>query len=319
MAILDRYRVIDATSAAEVGGGGPLFGQVAEPIQPIGVGAFRVFINSVALGSIRLTAVGTTGHRISPIDTTNVTVLLPWHGVLVTDDGLRTRTIRAGQIAIPRPGRRSTMIPGRYLGLVVQVPLARLTASDAANPFDDWRPERDWPERDWPEVSGEGGALHRCLRYLVAELDASPVLDASGRVAGSAATLLTDLLLDLMQAKPAGPVAEAGVDHVRRAEEAIRARLAEDISISALAAEIGIGTRSLQFAFRRHRGMAPRDAITAFRLDAARDRLLAAQDETVTAVALECGLHHLGRFAAQYRQRFGEAPSETLARARRAR
>jgi AraC-like DNA-binding protein len=312
MAILDRYRVVSARSVNELSGGGTLFGRVAEGVQPIRAGEFRMFINSVALGAIRISAVGTTGHRISPVDTTNVTVLLPWRGVLVTDDGVRTRTIRAGQLAIPRPGRRSTTIPGDYVGLVVQVPLARIAASGAANPFDDWR-----PERDWPEPTGEGGALHRCLRYLVAELDSGPALAAPGRAALSAATLLTDLQLDLMQARPAQPAAEAGIHHVRRAEEAIRARLAEDISIPALAAEIGIGTRSLQIAFRRHRGMTPRDAIAAFRLDAARDRLQATRDGTVTAIAFECGLHHLGRFALEYRTRFGESPSETLARARR--
>lgn len=304
---------MEALSACDVGGGS-LFSRLAEQVQPIGAGAFRLFVNSVALGGIRISAVGTTGHWISPIDTANVTVLLPWRGVLVTNDGVHNSAIRAGQLAIPRPGQRITMIPGPYLGLVVQVPLAQLAAGGAANPFDGWR-----PERDWPAVPGEGGPLQRCLRYLVAELDAGPVLAARRLAAGSAATLVTDLLRDLMQGSPSDPVAEAGIHHVRRAEEVIRSRLAEDISISALAADLGIGTRSLQIAFRRHRGMAPREAIAAFRLDAARERLQAASNGTVTSVALECGLHHLGRFAVQYRRRFGESPSETLARARRRR
>jgi AraC-like DNA-binding protein len=36
----------------------------------------------------------------------------------------------------------------------------------------------------------------------------------------------------------------------------------------------------------------------------------------VTAVALRWGFGHLGQFAADYRARFGELPSETLRRAR---
>ena len=32
----------------------------------------------------------------------------------------------------------------------------------------------------------------------------------------------------------------------------------------------------------------------------------------VTEVAMKWGFHHLGRFSAAYRQRFGESPSETL-------
>jgi transcriptional regulator GlxA family with amidase domain len=39
----------------------------------------------------------------------------------------------------------------------------------------------------------------------------------------------------------------------------------------------------------------------------------------VTRVALGLGFGHVGRFAALYRQAFGESPSETLRRARRAR
>ena len=37
---------------------------------------------------------------------------------------------------------------------------------------------------------------------------------------------------------------------------------------------------------------------------------------TVTGVALRCGFVELGRFSVQYRQRFGERPSETLCRVR---
>jgi transcriptional regulator GlxA family with amidase domain len=53
------------------------------------------------------------------------------------------------------------------------------------------------------------------------------------------------------------------------------------------------------------------------RLDRARLRLsdVHAAEASVTAIALECGFGHLGKFAAAYRERFGEQPSETLANA----
>ena len=38
---------------------------------------------------------------------------------------------------------------------------------------------------------------------------------------------------------------------------------------------------------------------------------------TVTRVAHDCGLAHLGRFSQEYARHFGESPSETLRRARR--
>jgi AraC-like DNA-binding protein len=40
------------------------------------------------------------------------------------------------------------------------------------------------------------------------------------------------------------------------------------------------------------------------------------QQNSITDIALQCGFSHLGRFSAQYRQAFGEAPSATLRRRR---
>ncbi len=50
------------------------------------------------------------------------------------------------------------------------------------------------------------------------------------------------------------------------------------------------------------------------RLEAARRTLLTAEPLTtsVTEVATQWGFFHLGRFARDYRQLFGELPSETL-------
>ncbi len=44
------------------------------------------------------------------------------------------------------------------------------------------------------------------------------------------------------------------------------------------------------------------------------ERLLqAGRTETVSSIAMDCGFAQLGRFASEYRQRFGELPSQTLA------
>lgn len=318
MAILDRYRVLEAGSAAEVRHGSPLFTSASQTLAPIGAAAgFRMAINSLVLDGIRLSAVATTGHRISPQDAENATVLVPWLGLLQTDDGHRSIAVRQGSIALPRPGNRRTTVPGPYLGLVVQVPLARLSLRAAANPLDWWAPARDWPDEPGPAAT-----LRRYLRYLVAELDADAEFAASRRAMRSAAMMLTDLMLDALSERQlaARPMAEAGARHVLRAEEAIRAKLGEDLSVAALAAELQVSTRALQLSFKRHRGAAPRDVIAALRLDAAHRRLTTAEPaETVTSIALDCGLHHFGRFAARYRARFGEPPSATLARTQRRR
>ena len=50
------------------------------------------------------------------------------------------------------------------------------------------------------------------------------------------------------------------------------------------------------------------------RLEEVRRLLLARRDGTsVSRIALDWGFEHLGRFASDYRQAFGETPSQTLA------
>ena len=94
--------------------------------------------------------------------------------------------------------------------------------------------------------------------------------------------------------------------------------LADPISIDDLAAAVNLAPRSIQYAFRRRRGCTPMQALHERRLVRARQELLEADPSlTVTEVATLCGLYHLGRFARRYRERFGEAPSTTLARARK--
>jgi transcriptional regulator GlxA family with amidase domain len=54
------------------------------------------------------------------------------------------------------------------------------------------------------------------------------------------------------------------------------------------------------------------------RLDAVRERLTRADSPcTVAEVATEFGFGHLSRFSQDYRRRYGENPSETLARTQR--
>jgi adenylate cyclase len=89
-------------------------------------------------------------------------------------------------------------------------------------------------------------------------------------------------------------------------------------------AELAQATRVPERTLRRHflafLGRAPMDHFQAMRLDAARAALLAgdAADASVTAIATGFGFTHLGRFALDYRNRFGEPPSATLARGRSA-
>lgn len=311
--LLHRFPIFEARSVEAAHADETVFGRM-ESFSAIGDRErFQLAVQSVGLGAMRLSAVRTSGHRVRLADSRVVAVLLPWRGRLGIDDGRGPMRVPEGEAALPRPGVRTTTIPGWYLGVAGQVTLDLLAQRAAQNPEDPWRPDRDWPDRT-------GGALPRYLRHLVADLDSADSLLTLPKPARGAADLFADLLLAAFAARAEARAprrAEAGLRQVRRAEEVIRARLHEPLSVRQVAGTLGVGTRALQLAFRRHRNATPREVLAACRLEAARARLLdAPPDETVAAVALDCGISHFGRFAAAYRARFGETPSATLARAR---
>ena len=78
---------------------------------------------------------------------------------------------------------------------------------------------------------------------------------------------------------------------------------------------IGISERTLQYAFRCYVDMPPLAYLRLCRLHRVREKLKVSdpQSTTVTAIAMQYGFLHLGRFATEYRQLFNELPSKTLA------
>ena len=103
---------------------------------------------------------------------------------------------------------------------------------------------------------------------------------------------------------------------IRRAVELIEERPSDPWTTVRLAAEVHLSVRALQEGFRRDLGTPPMAYLRQTRLRRARQQLLVADREatTVSAVAVGLGILHLGRFAAAYREAFGESPSETLNR-----
>jgi AraC-like DNA-binding protein len=98
---------------------------------------------------------------------------------------------------------------------------------------------------------------------------------------------------------------------VRAVEEYIDAHLGDTIALDDLLAAAGTSVRTLQTGFVRHRGTTPMRFLRDRRLDRARAEILRRPEARVTDIAAECGFSHLGRFAEQYRTRFGESPSRT--------
>ncbi|MFD9908943.1 AraC family transcriptional regulator [Streptomyces sp. NPDC059063] len=101
---------------------------------------------------------------------------------------------------------------------------------------------------------------------------------------------------------------------VKRVMDAVQERPEHPFTTATLAAEARVGVRWLQEAFRRYVGMSPMAYVRDVRLQRVRAELAAAGtgERCVSEVAHRWGFAHLGRFAEQYRARFGELPSQTL-------
>ncbi|MEJ8279920.1 AraC family transcriptional regulator [Pseudonocardia spirodelae] len=148
--------------------------------------------------------------------------------------------------------------------------------------------------------------------------------DCGGRPAPLVRRVLSDQLLtavlltqphtasDALRGSPAG----APADTVDRALAWIETHHAEPVTVTDIARATGVGVRRLQEEFRARLGTGPAAVLREVRLGRAHRALVAGGPAPVSDVAHACGFGHLGRFAHDYRDRYGELPSETARRHR---
>jgi len=104
------------------------------------------------------------------------------------------------------------------------------------------------------------------------------------------------------------------LDQAWKADEFIRAHLNENLSVMRICREFRLSRRQLEYAFRTAFDIGPAQYVHLTRLNESRRRLKSARltGQSVTDVAMDTGITHLGRFATSYRRLFAESPSETL-------
>ena len=99
---------------------------------------------------------------------------------------------------------------------------------------------------------------------------------------------------------------------VRRAIDYIEAHLDSVITLADIVAAATVPGRTLFKHFKDHRGMSPMRYLRTPRLKKVREWLQRAEPEQeIAEVATHWQIEHMGRFALEYRKRFGEKPSET--------
>ncbi|WP_246658385.1 helix-turn-helix transcriptional regulator [Rhizobium sp. FKY42] len=101
--------------------------------------------------------------------------------------------------------------------------------------------------------------------------------------------------------------------YIERAISFMQANLPNALTVECIATEVNVSPRTLQQGFKQFRGTTPMAYLKELRLQAAHRELeWAPPGVSVSDIGRRWGFVHLGRFAAEYRERFGRAPSGTL-------
>ncbi len=164
-------------------------------------------------------------------------------------------------------------------------------------------------------------AVHwkRMMQYVTGDVAANPAAHSSPLVMRQVQRLVIATALETFPnsslTAPRGAGTPASPDAVRRGCAFIEEHAGSDIDLTTIARAAHVGPRALQRAFRRSLNVTPLGYLRSMRLDRAHEELKAADPAagtTVAAVAAHWGFGHPGRFAADYRARFGHSPSDTL-------
>jgi AraC-like DNA-binding protein len=153
--------------------------------------------------------------------------------------------------------------------------------------------------RDFSEIFGEPGC---------------PIAPAS--IHAAIGSVIDELLRNVAFTSGISIVPErlhASPRHVKQAMDALKIRYAERLLMPAVAQEVGVSERALYDGFQIYYQRTPHEMLTRIRMEAAR-RLLKEDGLSAAEAARSVGIHHLGRFAATYKDTFGVLPSADLRR-----
>jgi AraC-like DNA-binding protein len=157
------------------------------------------------------------------------------------------------------------------------------------------------------EVMIDRSAPREILRLLAEELNAPGIY---GQLYAEALTLA--LFIDLLRHQDAprriAPV-KGGLAawQLRRVEETVRDRLAEDLSLAELAQVANLSKSHFVRAFRRSTGLPPHQYQLNARVELAK-HLLRRSDLTLTQIGISCGFKEQSQFIRAFRRLVGISP-----------
>jgi AraC-like DNA-binding protein len=194
-------------------------------------------------------------------------------------------------------------------GLVFHLPRAKLQALASAEFGEAHR--LGGVTLELPGEAGEPG-LRTVIERFNAHIGRVEPAGASRHVEAS----LFDAVIAALRAADEGRVLFPVARSVQSAIDYIHAHRFEPCGPEALAAVAGVTPETLRKNFRACLGVSIGQFVQNLRLDWARERLESGQESrAIHALAMEAGFGSSSLFSRTYRQRFGEIPSQTRARA----
>jgi AraC-like DNA-binding protein len=278
----------------------------------------RLYLGPISFGRVR-----STGHDVDLSEHLGVTLIVPVTGQLTSETRQGTYTASPHQALLFSPNRRRTRVEANidpiFTGIPIIVPVREMEAAAGRLGVSSRRigdpnlfsivldKTRSEPSSELIDLVGI--ILSEANRNSARLAHASAREDWGRIVAEKLVEVLGEA--EILRLPPAdfGSVAHR---RVRRAVDYMRAHYGDIVGIREVAVAAGVSVRSLEQAFKQVMECSPYAYLGLVRLEEARRMLMEAKGERrVTEIACDCGISHLGRFAAAYRERYGESPSAT--------
>ncbi len=169
-----------------------------------------------------------------------------------------------------------------------------------------------------PITPAAGRHWSQTMRYVQSSVSNSPLLAAAPLARRELGWLVSSAVLacfpnSTLDAE-SPPYAADTPQPLRRALTFIDEHAGDAITLNQIAVAAHLSPRGLQATFRRHLDTTPLARLRSVRMERAHRDLQNAEpgNTSVAALAARWGFTHLGRFAVDYRRRYGSSPSQTL-------
>lgn len=237
----------------------------------------------------------------------------------IDDVSVNNCKVLRGQLQLYAPGCELQYVTrSKAEWVIVALPLERLHSAAIAQ----WSGELEWPRSGVSYVDLPAEVANRLLREIrsLQQFGSSLADGADRRVAETLASEgLIQLFAHAIATHPHSSRPRTILSKGRRqALLALESHIQDwvenpDIGLS-LAQVEHASTRMLELATREAYGVTPHKWLKLARLNAAHQDLLHGNCRFVSIACQRWGFNHMGRFAIEYRELFGESPRATLQR-----